>query len=384
MPQFLHHHLNWHHVHYTEMGELYVSLMLRSLAIGVGGLFVPIYLFELGYPLLFIAAFFLLAAVIRFPLEIMNGFLIARFGAKHILSGSYIMAMLYFLALYAIPAWNGWWLIASVLLALEMSWFWSSYNVHSGHSRSRNHGAQQIGKLLILKRVAAAAGPFIGGVIAAAFGVEYSLLLAAALLLGAIHPLLRTEDYYDRHEFHFRLLPIFRTGVAYIGYQFNSFAGVYLWPLFMFLALGTYDDIGFILSITAVIMSLLAIYAGKLTDKGKDSILLSGGTILAAIANLGRAWASGFGQFFGVNLASDIASNFLVVSFTEDLHRQADNNERLNYIVNLQIWAAIAKTAMWALVLVLATSLAIAATLQVAFVVSAGVTMMIPLMIHQD
>lgn len=382
MAYFWKHAFNWYRQDY-EVHELYVSLSVRSLGMGVGGVFAPIYLLELGYSLAAVATFFLAAALVRLPLEILNGYAIARFGAKHILSLSYLAAIGYFLALYSIPLSSIWLPIAALLLGAEMSWFWSGYHAHFGQSRSHGSGGRQGGVIIVARRMMMTIGPLLGGIVATAVGIEYSLLLAAGLLTVSVYPLLQTPDYYGRHTFRFRWIKSFHLTVANIGYQADMLASLLLWPAFMFLLLGAYDNVGFVLSLSGLVVSFLSVYSGKLVDSGRKNLLLVWGSVLGAAANAVRIFTATIPQFLLVNFSSDISSNMLAVPFNESLYQEADQSERLNFVVNVQLRATAAKALLFGSLWVFAVWLPPLLALQTVFGLAAAVSLLIPLVAAQ-
>lgn len=361
------------------MGELYVSLMLRSLALGVGSIFIPIYLYTLEYSLTAIAGFYIIQSAVRLIPEVLNGHMISRFGPKHVLSLSYVMAVLSFLALYMIPVWSGFFFIAALLLAVEVSWFWGAYHVHASESESRTKGSRQVSIIIILKRTSAALGPLIGGLVGEAFGLQYSLLLAALFLLLAIYPLFKTQDTYARHTFKWRFTPMPYNTVAFFGSAFNANVGMLIWPLFMFLTLQAFDELGFITSATIILGSFMTYQVGRLGDKGKNKLLLRVGSVIAAGSHVLRVFANNFTSFLGVNLLSDVGTFFLAGPLTIIRHTKANNNDRLNYIINSQLRVVAGKLFVWTLVAVLSLWFSISATLQITFLIAAIAASTIPL-----
>ena len=382
MSNFLYHHLGWHH-QFSEMGELYISFMLRSLGIGIGAIFVPIYLFYLGYSLTWICIFFLVSTLMRYPVEFLNGHFVSRFGSKHVLTASFLALIVYFVVLQGIPYWSGWLWVAAFFLALEMSWYWVARNMHMSQNRSHDHGSRQISQVIILQRIAAAIGPLIGGLVGALLGLEFSLLLASLVLVAAAYPLFRTQDYYERKRFKFRGLKMPYTALSYLGLQVNSITTLFMWPLFIYLALGAYESIGFIIAITVVLGGFITYFIGKLGDKGKNPLLLTLGSIMEAITNGLRGLTSTFGSVLGVNLMSDLSAYLIAGPATAIRYDQSDTTDRLNFVLNCQLWAVHGKSIAWMLLVVFSMAFSTHSALQAIFIVSAVAALLIPLISRQ-
>jgi hypothetical protein len=55
----------WRDIGFNELSELYTSMLIRSLATSLIGLFVPIYLYKLGYSVRSIFLFFIIFFSVR-------------------------------------------------------------------------------------------------------------------------------------------------------------------------------------------------------------------------------------------------------------------------------------------------------------------------------
>src|SRR4051812_4626627 len=80
----LRHRHTWRDVGWDELSELYINTLFRGLALSITGLFVPVYLLQLHYPLISILAvvawYFTFRGVV---LDILSGYSVARIGPKH-------------------------------------------------------------------------------------------------------------------------------------------------------------------------------------------------------------------------------------------------------------------------------------------------------------
>lgn len=384
MPYIFYHHLLSHRMHYTEMNELYISLSMRALAIGVAGLFVPIYLYELGYSLTMIALFYLISSVLRFVTEFVSAAMISRFGPKHVMIASFVFLMAFFLSLYAIPLSGAFFYVAAVISSFEMGFFWISSHTQMKFNRSGKSASTQVGMTFVLRKMFGAVGPLFGGVIAALFGVEYILLVAAVVLGCAMYPLLKTEDMRGNIAFklrNFKFIPPWRSdAISQLANQFDLTLTMQLWPLYMFLILGAFDEIGLILSASIVVGVLLTFYVGKLGDKGFNESMLKVGVALKSIVHLLRVLSQGFFGFLFVNLFSDMSQTLIAGPHTESYYERADDdNDSFNYIVAFSIISAFVKTLFWSLILVFTLLFTTMTVFTLGFLLAAAVVLFIPL-----
>ncbi len=375
MPQFINHHIFHGHkkLQYTEMNELYISLSLRALALGVGGLFVPLFLYDIGYSLVMIAVFYLVSMTMRVPIEIVAAKTINRIGAKHTLTISYSSLFMYFVTLYLLPYFPWLWPITAFFLAVEMALFWVSYHLQVSSVRSKDKASSQVGMTMILRRIFMALGPLIGGVVATTYGLEYTLLLAAALLTAASYPLFKTPDMHKSTPFKVRdiKLTLGKDSVAHLAWQLSGIAATFLWPLWMFFVLGDYTQIGLIIALSIVFGIGLTLWVGRLGDKGHNDGLLKIGSGIKATSHVLRPLSMSFPIAFIANLFNDLGDNFAQGPFIEKFYEAADEGERFMYVLRMNIMSAIGKALAWVLLLVLALMLTQTAALQSLFILAA-------------
>lgn len=369
LSEFIHGHKK---IHYTEMGELYVSLSLRALALGVGGIFVPLFLYDIGFSILMIAGFYIFSMGVRIPLEFLAAKSIGSLGAKHTMSISYCSLFLYFLTLYGMTFFPWLWPVAAVFLALEMSFFWVAYHLQVSSFRSSDKASSQVGIILILKRVFMAVGPLLGGVVAAVYGVEFTLPLAALLLSFAAYPLFKTADtkplQTDIRSINFS---IGKDELSHFAWQLSGVIVAYLWPLWLLLILGSYTQIGSIIALSVVVGVVMTFWIGRMGDKGYNDLFLKIGAGIKALAHLLRVVASSFGLAFLANATNDLADNFISGPFTEKFYEASDQGERFRYVLKINVISALGKFLSWVLLLALVLALSDMVALQVMFVLAA-------------
>lgn len=374
MTQFLHHYITRHHWHYTEMNELYASLSLRALALGIGGVFVPLYLYDIGYGLAMIAVFYMVSMALRMPLEVGAAYLISWIGVKHTLTLSYLSLIAHFVSLYFLSSFPWLWVFAALFLACEMSLFWVSYHLHASSSRSSKRGSSQVSIAIILMRSFMALGPLLGGVVATRYGVEHTLLLAAFLLASAAYPLSKTPDIrrtltvqWKRLEIDFKR----QDSIAHTAWQISGVAATYLWPLWLLLILGEYDEIGFLIALSIVLGIGLTFWVGKLGDQGYNGRFLRLGSYIKVLSHGLRTISHDFGVALVANVTNDLGDNFAAGPFTEKFYKAADQGGRMEYILQMNVIGVVVKWACWVVLLALALFLTEMLALQTMFVLAA-------------
>jgi MFS family permease len=377
MAHYLHHHIKLHRLHYTEMNELYISLSLYAFAYGLVGIFVPIYLYRLGLSIPVIALFFIVANISKIIAAVPGARLVDRFGAKHGIMLSYAMIFGYILLLFMLPA-NSWLLFpAAILEGSAIGFFWLARHIDTARVISQNRPAGQYSTILILSAVATALAPLVGGIIATNFGINYVLELTALALLIAGYPLLKTlEAAPDKRSAR---LPLFKTApkrhmMAKFAMEFQNQTAILVWPLFIYLVVGTYEKVGLIASASLLLVLLVSWFAGRLSDKGKSKQLLHTGSALRSGVHIMRGFAQSFGSALGINALGDITDTATTVPYVVRYYEAARRRNISSYLVDMEMAGGIGKMTTWVAVLAASLIVSFPVALIVAFMIAAIVT----------
>jgi len=154
----------WRYATFSEVAELYASRMLRMLAINMSASFVSVYLYQNGYPIHFIAlywvGFFLFKVLAALPAAKYA----AAFGPKHgiLLSNIlYIPSMLIFAFVpeWGVPAI----IIAGALQGLSATLYDLCYLIDFSKVKSIDHAGKEIAYMNIVEKIATGLSPLIGG-----------------------------------------------------------------------------------------------------------------------------------------------------------------------------------------------------------------------------
>lgn len=359
MPHLIYHHLVSHQLHYTAISEVYISRALRAFGLSMIGIFIPIYLYQSGYSIAVVALFFAVANVTRLVVLPVTGVLLARLGVKRVLILGQLPAVLYILLLTVADAHIGYFLLTAVMLGVELGLFWSAHHFELSHARTKEKTSRQIGVVFMLLSVAQALGPLIGGIIATQFGIHYAFMVAVFLLVAAAYAFTRSPDQASNARFNWR--DSFRGWkwmqkdiVANAANGFQSDAAVFIWPLFIFLFLGTYEKVGVVVSLSLATAIVAIYFIARRGDQGKNWQQLHLGSKSAALVHLSRPFAQTLGTATGVNVIHEVASYLYKIPFMSYYYEHASGApNRIAYITRMEVGVAIGVMVHWTSVAVL-------------------------------
>jgi MFS family permease len=208
-----------------ELREIYWSMVLLFFSISMISLFIPVYLWKLGYDLVTIALFWGVLAGAQFLAMPVAAKLSERIGLKHtmMLSIPFLIGFYFFVNL--IPSAE----YPILLLALVLGVYRGLYWFPLDHDFAQNYGAGKenaVGMLFVLPRVGKVLGPIMGAIILIAFDFHILFYLVIMLAFISAIPLFYTKDFPEKEHFNFTadaklFPPKFFAGSIVDGFMFS-------------------------------------------------------------------------------------------------------------------------------------------------------------------
>lgn len=347
--RLLHRRHHWRRVSFDEVAQLYVSRLMTVFAINIINLFAAIYLYKLGYSLVFIALFYGALYMMKVLLSPLAGRYVAWWGPKHGIFAANMLripSLLFFLGveqygIVMVIAFGVFQQVASCLYDL-------SYLVDFSKVKHRDHAGKEIGTMQILEKVARIISPLAGGIIATMLSPQYAIAVAAVIFSLAAWPLFRTAEPTPtrlRLEMpRVRLREIWRVfvGESVIGFDFIA-SGV-AWSLFLVVVVfAAYDDqiyaiVGGMASIGVVISALGAYAFGRMIDRRGGEMLLVSTSIAKAVLHMVRPVSvTPIGAVVN-SMGSEVTTTGYSMAFIRVMFDGADNaRSRIAYMTYMEI-----------------------------------------------
>lgn len=371
----------WRDVGFDELSELYVSIMLRSVALTIFMIFVPFYMYQNGYPAPAIFALYGWFFVVRFPSDIGAGYAVARFGPKHTMIISCVMQIINAAMLLSVPQIHWSIILLAIPWGAATSFFFISYHVELSKIKHSARAGHELGHLQVFEKLGYLVGPLIGGVIGTVLGPQYIFLAATVLLFGSLWPLFQTQEPTRIHQkLEYRLLPVdklkrdFFTNTS-LGVE--NTLGINAWAFYVsvFLLSGAvYSQLG-ALSAAGVLVSILAAkMIGRLSDTSLARPLMHLSLLINAGLHLVRPFVSGLGGVFAVNTVNDVVTAGYRMPFLKGVYAAADDlpGLRIVYISSLEAVSTVVKSGVWFSLALLALVFPLKTVLIISFIIAAA------------
>ena len=340
----------WRTVSFSEMSQLHIARLVRTIAINLGAGLIAVYMYKIGYSLVFISlfwvAYFMLKVVIMLPLAQ----LIASIGPRKSIIISnflYVPSMIAFMFVeqYAMPM-----LVVTVIFQTSSAALYDmGYLVGlSRLSRDSSRGGRAVAMMKIAETVAKGLSPLIGGILAMLFDPRASLVVSLLFFVLASIPLIKMVDSMKTG---FRLAPrgfnwkqATQSLLVQIPIGFDYYASTTAWSLFLVVLVfasggnEVYAKLGALTSLILVV-SLVSAYAyGKLIDKKAGGQLLVWTAIGSVVSNLFRVFVRTPIAAIGTNAAHEMMATGYSMAYTRGMMDTANQTGyRVFYVAMTQL-----------------------------------------------
>ncbi|MBT5021560.1 MFS transporter [Candidatus Woesearchaeota archaeon] len=337
-------HLSHSHLHHffqnKELNEFYLSIAIRTFGESLISIFIPIFLYQLGYPIYSIILFYIINAAGFLAFSYPGAKLVSKIGVKHSLLWSTPFFIVYYLGLRFVET-HGW-LFYVLPLILSMARVLYNYGYHLNfitHSERKERG-EEISFIGIITTLMSLIAPLIGGLIAAYYGFTVLYLIGAGILLLAMTPLFWTKDKHEPIDFGIKDLYCESISkkeigniISFTGYAMESIIGRIIWPIFLIIILITVQKTGLVVMISMLISVVVFYFAGRITDKYSKLKILKFGTILYFFAWVGRIFANSAFMVLVIDSYKNISEKIVHVPWSAQTYDLAIREGYFKFIV---------------------------------------------------
>ncbi len=334
-----------------------MSRLMMIFALNIVNLFIAVYLYTLGYSLIFITLFFASVILFRAVFLPFAAKYVAYAGPKHGTLVANLLRIPSLVAILFVPQLGiGAIVVYGVFQQMAAGLYTISYLVNFSKVRNLEHSGKELGTMQMLEKAARVISPVIGGILATMYGPVVVIIIAGALFLVSSVPLLRTMEPTKTRSriaiagFPWRLTAPSMVAELAIGYDLVA-SGV-VWVLFMaiviFSGAGTevYADLGWLVSVGVLASMFASWFFGKIVDRRQGDVLYTVGALGNAVIHLFRIFANSPAYVAGINIANETMSSAYALPFMRGIFEVADlSGHRILYMTIIQIFEALGSAA---------------------------------------
>lgn len=280
-----------------DLPVLFASSLARRVSVVFLSLFSPIYLFQIfssrALPLKFaltlvLTYFFLVFLAKLFTLSFAEN-LGLKIGYRGILLFSGLPFLLFIPFLIKIDQFPLLFIPAALSLGAHGGLFWWGYHGFFIKSGKAPAFGQELGTTAGLDTLAQFASPLLGAFIITQLGFNFLFWLSGLIFLFSLALLIPTSEKKPHADIKLKqtiqlILAHKVISLAYFGHSSSSAWYSSIWPLFIFLVLGTTLGVGEVVSASVIIAALITFLVGLQTDKGQGKKIISFGSPLLSFS----------------------------------------------------------------------------------------------------
>ncbi|MEK7646902.1 MAG: MFS transporter [Patescibacteria group bacterium] len=336
-----------------EMNEIYISYGILNFALGLISVFVPIYLYQLGYSMPHILLYFFLFSLAFVLFSFLGAQIVSHLGVKHTELASMPILIGYFIGLQFLPSYPILFYILPTIIAMKTVLYNFSFHLNFvEHSDVGNRG-KQISLLQSSALLTGALAPLFGGLIIKFFDFQILFGIGTALLVASTVPLFLSPD---RHEplsfdskslfgeiFHYENFSLFS---SFAGYAIESWIGSVIWPVFIFLLLAGTEGVGAVTTLSTAATLLIFYFVGHATDRQHWRPFLKWSTILYFWGWIGKMFVQDFISVAFIDTYKRLTGRALQIPLAAYSYDLASRRDYFKFIVQREVVYNLSRVAM--------------------------------------
>lgn len=366
----------------SEMKELYWATVLQNLALAMLLLFEPIYLWQQGVSLRGIILFFLGVYVLYFCLMPLGARFACARGYEHSMALSTLVQVAYYTALFLVGTSHALLAPAALLYALQKAFYWPAYHADFARYSDQTEEGKELSGLSVAQSLVYIVGPLLAGLLLQ-FG-SWALLFAvgSCLMLLSNVPLFRTREQFTPRAFPYAAAYARLFGpenrrrlLGYMGFG-EELVVLVLWPIYISLVVVAYLKVGAVVAASTLVMALVTLYVGKLTDERNKHAVLRLSTALYAFGWVARLLAYLPFSVFLVDAWSRLTKNVVAVPLTAITYERAKAHSVMDTVVSFEMSLVVGKLTACVALLIVLTFVPLPAAWAAAWLVAGAMTLL--------
>lgn len=318
-----------------EVDSLYFFNAMGQFAQGLISVFIPIYLFNLGFPIWQIFLFYFLRSAYYLLLGS------SLLSVMKVLSDKILMVLsipplvLFFMGLNYISGLSFLFFALPALAAINMLFMFIPYHLDFTVASDDGHIGSEVGARFVINAVVKFATPFIGGLIIGAFGFEYVYILASVILILSIIPLFSFPQRNVSSELSLKKVwnkikdeNLASYNISSLSYGAEKMARNIVWPLFLFAILGGVEQLGGIVSAGFLAGAIISFFLGKKIDDNNKTgdVLTKWSSAILSIVWAVRTLITTIIPAIGSHIIEYISRDTLLISWKTKFYKIAEDD----------------------------------------------------------
>ncbi|MDA3856065.1 MAG: hypothetical protein PF569_07425 [Candidatus Woesearchaeota archaeon] len=258
------------------MSPLYIYQALLTFAKSLIGIFVPVYLYSIGYSLVEVILYSIGTSIIYLIMIPISVKTINKLGFKYTLLFTTPIYLVHVIFLNFLSLSTLYYHLSWISFGLYMSFFWPTFHSEIAVNGSNKHRSSQMGTLQIITTLVGTSAPIISGYILEFTSFWYLLILTFSIVLLGLVPLLKSKDIriknYDfSYKDYYKLIKNKKNKIskkAFIYEGLDAILILRIWPILVFILLSkSFFNVGILLTTISFFSMIILYYTKSYFDK---------------------------------------------------------------------------------------------------------------------
>ncbi len=266
-------HLFLKNVWAEELGKIYMVTLLRSIALYIVYIFIPIYLFEQGFKFKNIIEFYLVLRIVDLLFIPLIGFILSqKINVGFLISLSFPFLLFFYFGLKFFNLNSKSLFLLGSIYGAGNALFWYGYHLAMSKFTHQFLLGKEIAFSIALIMIASISAPLLSGILIDNFGIESVVTLAFAILLIAttLASQLKISDVGHINLKHFKESFSWKS-LAFIADGFESAILESTWPIIAFLVTKSFSGYGLAVTLSYLFGFLINLWFSSRLDRNKKS-----------------------------------------------------------------------------------------------------------------
>jgi MFS family permease len=350
---------------------IYAMQSIEGIAGGLVGIFIPIYMLTIGYPIYQIFLFYIVNNLATLPLFFLAAWLAQRIGISKLIVLRLPILLAQFYLLFNLPALAWSFYLIAILSAIDIAFYW--FSLHTVFAKSVNHETmgEQVSNLMAIPGLFALLVPLVGASVSTLFGFHALFWLAGVFYIAAVVPLFfaghipvdvrispgRIWDYCRRYRKYF--------GAEALLNAIGEVEG-YVLPIFLFITFKNILSIGIIAALLGLGSAIFTLFIGRFSDRFDKRKILRVGLLAMLLIWLGRYFAVTQLQYYALSVLAGFFGVLITVPFNALIYKNAKESHVEDFVIFREIPVALGRVLLYGVGLLMVTKV------KLTFLVAAG------------
>lgn len=333
-----------------KIEELYIHISIRSFALSMISIFVPIYLLKLDYTLTSVFIFYAILngthALFILPAAKMS----SKIGYKYAIFLSVPFLITFYLLLYTLESYHWSLYLLAIIFGVNQSLFWIGYHTNLSKFTNKKYRGEEISFANIFKSIFHTIGPLVGGLILVFIGFKFLFVLVSLFLFISTIPLFLSKDIHEPINFSVKQILTnqrIKDYFSFIGHGIETGLGTIIWPIYIFFSiLNNFTVLGLVVSFSSLFSLIITLIIGRFSDMRRRLVLRIGALLNVVIWGI-KTFIRTTLQVFIIDAFHGMARTAISIPFDALTYDKANKNKLVEFIIFREIFIQLGRVVLF-------------------------------------